>query len=296
LPKACWSDVRIEVRLFAMQRAQAGRRSHGLELPAGADVAAAWAALVADFPALAPGGGSVRFAVNGRYVEPDAPLAAGDELAVIPPVAGGATDAGGTAGTSDEAGGSVGASGAGHPAYRRIEITGASLDEGLLEDLRRAVATPADGAVAIFLGQTRESAGTPAPGQEAEARRHAGELVEGLSYEAFEAMAMAVLGDIADEIAARFGVHRVAIVHRIGDVAVGEASVLIVVASPHRDEAFAACRYAIEELKARAPIWKAERFADGSVWMGAPPRPGARPSPGVPPPPGAAGGRPTDPA
>ena len=67
---------------------------------------------------------------------------------------------------------------------------------------------------------------------------------------------------------------RLAIVHRAGEVAVGESSVIIVVASPHRQQAFEACRYAIEELKARAPIWKAERFADGSVWMGAPARHG----------------------
>ena len=87
-------------------------------------------------------------------------------------------------------------------------------------------------------------------------------------------MALAVLGQIADEIEARFGVRRLAIVHRVGEVAVGESSVLIVAAAPHRAEAFDACRYAIEELKARAPIWKAERFADGSVWLGSPARHG----------------------
>jgi molybdopterin synthase catalytic subunit len=87
-------------------------------------------------------------------------------------------------------------------------------------------------------------------------------------------MALAVLATIADEIGERFGVSRLAILHRVGEVGVGEASVIIVTAAPHRGEAFDACRYAIEELKARAPIWKAERFADGSVWMGAPARPG----------------------
>ncbi len=67
---------------------------------------------------------------------------------------------------------------------------------------------------------------------------------------------------------------RLAIVHRVGEVGVGESSVIIAVAAPHRAEAFEACRYAIEELKARAPIWKAERFTDGSVWLGAPARHG----------------------
>ena len=153
-------------------------------------------------------------------------------------------------------------------------MTQAAIDAGVLDELRASVATPADGAVAIFLGQTRQSPGTPAPGQEAEAARFAGQRVAGLSYEAFEPMVLTVLGEIADEIETRFGVRRVAILHRVGEVAVGEASVAIAVASPHREEAFAACRYAIEELKARAPIWKAEHFADGSVWLGAPARHG----------------------
>ena len=81
-------------------------------------------------------------------------------------------------------------------------------------------------------------------------------------------------GTIADEIAERFGVERLAIVHRIGDVPVGEASIVVVAVSPHRDAAFQAARYGIDETKARAPIWKAERFADGHVWIGAPARTG----------------------
>ena len=78
-------------------------------------------------------------------------------------------------------------------------------------------------------------------------------------------MALAVLGQIADEIAARFGVARMAILHRTGEVPLGEASVVIVAARGIAARAFDACRYAIEELKARAPIWKSERFTDGSV-------------------------------
>ena len=248
--------MHIKVRFFAMQRAQTGKRQYALVIAEGADVAAAWQALVVQLPELEPAGSSVRFARNGVYVATDEPLADGDELAVIPPVAGGSP---------------------GPPSerrYRRLEISEALLDPSLLGELRAAVATPADGAVAIFIGQTRESPGTPAPGQEAEAQRFAGRQVTGLSYEAFEPMALAILGAIADEIEARFGVCRVAIVHRTGEVEVGEASVVIAVAAPHRGEAFDACRYAIEELKARAPIWKAERFADGSVWMGAPARSG----------------------
>ena len=245
--------MRVTVRLFALPRAKTGLRTHALELPEGTDVAGAWAALVAELPVIAGAEGVVRFARNGVYVETSEPLAEGDELAVIPPVAGGAQRPG---------------------RFRRIELTEASLDEGLLSELHREVASEADGAVAVFAGQTRETAGTPAPGQEAEAARFSGQTVTGLTYEAFEPMVLSVLEQIADEIESRFDVRRLAAVHRIGEVAVGQTSVLIVAASPHRGEAFEACRYAIEELKARAPIWKSERFEDGSVWLGAPARHG----------------------
>ena len=87
-------------------------------------------------------------------------------------------------------------------------------------------------------------------------------------------MAIRILTAIADEIAARFGVERLAIVHRTGEVPLGEASIVVVAVAPHRDAAFAAARYAIDETKARAPIWKAERFADGHVWIGEPARSG----------------------
>ena len=85
-------------------------------------------------------------------------------------------------------------------------------------------------------------------------------------------MAVGVLGQIADEILERFGVERLAIVHRTGEVPLGEASVAIVAVAPHRDAAFQAARYAIDETKARAPIWKAEQFRDGHVWIGEPAR------------------------
>ena len=164
---------------------------------------------------------------------------------MIPPVSGGASDR-----------------------RRNIELREARFDAGILAELADRLATPADGAVAAFLGVTRETPGTPAPGQEAEARRHAGRAVQALDYEAHEAMARQVIEAIADEIEARFGVTRVAIVHRTGEVPVGEPSVAIVACAPHRSAAFDAARYAIDETKARAPIWKAERFADGHVWVG----------------------------
>jgi len=161
---------------------------------------------------------------------------------------------------------------------RILELREEPFGAGILESLTARLATPEDGAVVGFLGITRVSPGTPAPGQETEAARHAGRDVEALEYEALEPMALAILSDIADEIATRFGVERLAIVHRTGEVPLGEASVAIVACAPHRAAAFAAAAYAIDETKARAPIWKAERFADGHVWIGAPAREGPPPA------------------
>ena len=244
--------MQVRVRLFAIQRQLAGTREVGLELDDGAAIEDAWDAVVAQFPVLASGRRSLRFARNGAYADPDTPLADGDEVAFIPPVSGGA-DA------------------------RILELRDDAFPSSILADLEALLATPEDGAVVSFVGRTRVSPGTPAPGQEAEAARHADRAVEALEYEAHETMALAILGEIADEIRDRFGVERVAILHRTGRVPLGEASIVVVAASAHRGAAFDAARYAIDETKGRAPIWKAEQFADGEVWIGAPPRSGPEP-------------------
>lgn len=248
----------VRIRLFAMQRELAGTRAVEIDLPDGAVVADAWDELVARFPVLAPGAGSVRYARNGAYADDATPLSEGDEVAMIPPVSGGADVA-----ISDA-----------DSTRRIIELREGPFDAGILAELTERIATPGDGAVVGFLGRTRETPGTPAPGEEAEAARHAGRSVEALDYEAFDAMAVAVLEEIADEIAARFDVHRLGIVHRTGTVPLGDASIAVVAAAAHREAAFDAARYAIDETKARAPIWKAERFADGHVWIGHPARTG----------------------
>jgi molybdopterin synthase catalytic subunit len=241
--------LRIRVRLFAMQRETAGTKELRVEVPVGATVDDAWVAVTAVIPALAPGRVSLRFAVNGEYADADRTLADGDEVACIPPVSGGSGEA------VDEP-------------RRILEIHADPFPADLAGRLSDRLATDEDGAVVVFVGRTRVSPGTPAPGQEAEAALHAGRAVTDLEYEAFEPMAIGVLGEIADEIETRFGVRRLAIVHRTGAVPLGDTSVLVVAASPHRDAAFDAARYAIDETKARAPIWKAERFADGHVWIG----------------------------
>jgi MoaE-MoaD fusion protein len=254
--------MRIRVRLFAIQRELAGAREVPIELAEGAVVEDAWTAIATRFPVLAPGRPSVRFARNGDYADATTALADGDEVAFIPPVSGGAGDADGP------------------PAgrIRILELQEAPFAASILADLEARLATVEDGAVVGFVGRTRVSPGTPAPGQEDEAARHAGRSVESLGYEAHETMAIRILTEIADEIAERFGVERLAIVHRTGEVPLGAASIVVVAVAPHRDAAFQAARYAIDETKARAPIWKAERFADGHVWIGAPARSGPEPA------------------
>jgi molybdopterin synthase catalytic subunit len=248
--------VRIRVRLFAIQRELAGTRSLALDVGEGATVEDAWAALVARFPVLAPGRPSVRFALNGEYADPGDRLGEDDELACIPPVSGG-----------DERPGETGTG-----PLRIVELRAAPFTTAILGELADRLAGSADGAVVGFIGRTRITPGTPAPGQEAAATEHAGREVRGLDYEAHESMALRILETIAVEVADRFGVDRLAIVHRTGAVPLGEPSVAIVAAAPHRDAAFEAARYAIDETKARAPIWKSEEFRDGHVWIGAPAR------------------------
>jgi len=113
----------------------------------------------------------------------------------------------------------------------------------------RATIHPACGAVTLFLGTTRD--------------HHEGRAVTRLEYEAYEPMALAELERLEREACERFGVASCRIVHRLGVVPAGEASVAIAVAAEHRARAFDACRWAIDELKRCAPIWKKERFADG---------------------------------
>jgi molybdopterin converting factor subunit 1 len=246
--------IRVRVRLFAIQRELAGTREVTLELADDADVEDAWVALVARHPVLGPGRASLRFARNGDYADPTTALADGDEVAMIPPVSGGS---------------GAGEDGTQAPGRTRIlELRETPFSTALLAELADSLAVPEDGAVVGFLGRTRATPGTPAPGQEEEAARHAGRTVDSLEYEALDSLALRTLETIADEIAARFEVDRLAIVHRVGEVPLGEPSIAVVAVAPHRDAAFDAARYAIDETKARAPIWKAERFADGHVWIG----------------------------
>jgi len=131
-----------------------------------------------------------------------------------------------------------------------MHVTAAPLDAAAVT---AAVAREGDGAVATFVGLVRN--------------RNAGRDVLWLDYEAYAPLAVKAFERIAAEAAAQWPGARLVIHHRTGRVDIGEASVVIAAASPHRAEAFAACRYAIERLKQIAPIWKHEHFAGGEVWI-----------------------------
>jgi len=131
----------------------------------------------------------------------------------------------------------------------KYEITREPLD---LEPLIEAVRSDACGAIVAFLGVVRELGDGDQP-------------VDGLSYEAYPEMALPEMRAIGAEASRKFGEARVAIVHRIGDLRLGEASVAVAVAAPHRGVAFDACEYAMDELKARVSIWKKEHFRSGEA-------------------------------
>ena len=210
-----------------MQRELVGAKAIPLELPPDSTVTDAWEAMAALHPGLAPGRSSVRFARNGDYAEPTVALADGDEVAFIPPVSGGS----------------------GIPS-RLCRLTHDPIDAN---DLVAAVWTPADGAVCTFHGIVREDSRN--------------RTVRYLEYDAYPAMAEKKMAEILDEVAARWPQQRAAIVHRLGVVPLGEASVVIAVASPHRGESFEACRYVIDRVKEVVPIWKKEVFTDGEEWI-----------------------------
>lgn len=119
------------------------------------------------------------------------------------------------------------------------------------------VSEPAYGGIDVFIGTVRDQT--------------KGKKVQRLEYEAYEPMALSEMGKIAQQVKQKWPQSSIAIHHRIGNLAIGEAAVIIAVATPHRDQAFVACKYAIDTLKEQVPIWKKEIFEDGEVWVAAHP-------------------------
>ena len=219
--------IAVRARLFARLRELAGTDNESVELPTGSNVADVFDAVARLHPGLAADRNAVRVALNQEFVDWDAVVADGDEVAFIPPVSGGA-----------------------HGAGVLFELTSRPLDARRMET---AVAHKGAGAICTFTGVVRDNS--------------RGRSVTHLEYEAYAEMATAQMRKIADEIAERWPEARVAMAHRTGRLEVGEPSVVVSVSSPHRAEAIAACKWGIDRLKESVPIWKKEHTADGTFWI-----------------------------
>jgi molybdopterin synthase catalytic subunit len=223
--------VKIEVLAFASAGDILGTGETTLELAPRTTLGQLKTLLEERHPALGALWSRLAIAVNGDLRPDDTALADGDEVALLPPVSGG--------------------SGKGAGDVR--EPTALTEDPLDASEVAGRVADPSCGAVVVFSGTVRDS--------------HRGRPVERITYSAYRAMAQTRLREIASRLERRYPGTRVAIVHRLGDLSVGEPSVVIAVASPHREAAYAANREALERLKTEVPIWKREHYADGeSRW------------------------------
>jgi MoaE-MoaD fusion protein len=203
--------MQIRLRLFATYREIVGSRQLAWSVRDGTTAGELVDQVIAKYPPLRAHRDAMLIAVNESFATPDVGLQEGDEVALMPPVSGGAG---------------------------LIEIQRGAIDvEAVVDSVRRSDA----GAVVLFLGTVRSDRG-----------------VRALDYEVYRPMAMNQMARIADEARAKFGALEIAIIHRLGRIAVGNPSVAIAVSAAHRAEAFAACEWAMDQVKQIVPIWKTE--------------------------------------
>ena len=230
-----WDRVRVRVLFFGVLRDIAGLREETVEIPEGGRLETVYELYAVRHPALRGMSRSVVLALNQKFSEPSAQLAEGDEVAFLPPVSGGSgrflqeiTDAEG----------------------HFFGITREPIDSRWLA---AKMQTAEDGGVVTFEGVTRNNT--------------KGRATRYLEYECYEAMAIKTMAEIGREIAREHAIGRIGMIHRLGRLEIGEASVVIVAAAPHRKAAFEAALDGINKLKKLVPIWKKEYFADGEVWV-----------------------------
>jgi len=217
--------MRIHVLYFAVFRERLKRDEEDIELAEGATVAQAVDTLAARHPDVGTLRGRFRVAVNQDFVDDAHVLRDRDELALIPPVAGGAD--------------------------RHVVLSDLPLS---LDRCIAAVSGAGMGGIVTFTGMVRlHSHGT---------------TIDHLEYEAYAPMAVKVMTQLCDEIEAEIAGVRIAVEHRVGNLAIGDIAVVIAAAAPHRAEAFTACRAMIDRLKDRVPIWKKEIGTAGEEWVG----------------------------
>jgi molybdopterin synthase catalytic subunit len=225
-------EIQITIKLFASLREAIGQGCLTWTLKSDATLADLLHTLDQAYPNANIARRPLYMAINHRYAPVESSLHDGDEVAIFPPVSGGAEIA----------------------ATEIYELTWEPLSA---DALARRVGLPACGAIATFVGIVRDHTGN--------------RQVDHLEYEAYSEMAEAVMAQIGAEIRERWpSIRAIGIQHRLGRLEIGEASVIIAVSASHRSDVFDACRYAIERLKAIAPIWKKEVWTDGEEWIEGP--------------------------
>jgi molybdopterin synthase catalytic subunit len=224
--------MRVNVLFFGILKDITGRAEDTVELPAGTTVADLFESYFQRFETLRDKRSSILFARNREFAPPDTTLTDNDEVAFLPPVSGGSVPA------LPEAEGHV------------FAIVRDAIDS---RQLVKALQRPEDGAVVVFDGVVRNNT--------------KGRATTHLEYECYEQMALPQMARIGREIAAQFAIGRIGMVHRLGRLEIGEASVVVVATAPHRKPAFDAALEGINRLKREVPIWKKEFFADGAVWV-----------------------------
>ncbi len=239
--------MRVHVKFFAIFREMLGVKSEHKEIADGMTIEQLWK----EYSARHPRAASMRaaYAVNQKLVSPDYVLHDGDEVGFLPPVSGGQVKSKKAKVESKKS--------------RRRDSRPSQMSDTLitrqpidLNALYHRVAFAGAGAILLFSGVVRDHS--------------QGKAVDHLEYEAYPEMAEQAMRDIIAEIHARWPDVRVAMAHRIGKLKIGEASLVIAVAAPHRPEAYAASRYAIERVKAILPVWKKEFTLDGEHWVEGP--------------------------
>ncbi len=222
----------MRVLFFGVLKDIVGASEESLEIAPQSTLASVFQGYSERFETLRERRSSILFARNREFATPDTALADNDEVAFLPPVSGGA---GAEISEAD-----------GH----RFGITREHIDsQGLARSLQR----PEDGAVVLFEGIVRNNT--------------KGRPTLYLEYECYEQMALEQMARIGMEIVGQFALGRIGVIHRLGRLQIGEASVAVVATAPHRKAAFAAALEAINRLKREVPIWKKEFFADGAVWV-----------------------------
>src|SRR5438046_5595 len=229
--------MRSRILFFGMLRELAGRSAEEAEFPEGTDLRGVFEYYAARHPPLRDLARSIVVARNQEFADLSTRIAEDDEVAFLPPVSGGAE-----AGAPD----SLEISANGH----YFALTRHAIDT---HALIARIMTGAEGAVVTFEGTVRNHTGSRS--------------TLCLDYECYESMALKMLVQIGRELAASHAIGRVALVHRLGRLLIGETSVAVIVTAPHRRAAFEAALEGINRLKKVVPIWKKEHFEDGEVWV-----------------------------